>query len=430
MADQFGNLGTLSPEDYAQQQQINRQQKMAEMLMAQNQQPQGQMVSGRYVAPSFFQNLQPIANMLTGAYLAKQGDTQAAKLAEAIRSRNATEAQDIIQTLQGTSNYKPAVPYPTSPVISEGSDMLDNQQVTMPLVQNQVGQAPDKQAALMKALKSTSPIGQMVANSLITKSLEGPKFHSVASGASLLQETPDGIKSVFTNPKEHELSTDIKTALALNPSLPRNPDNWTQQDALVAAQTIAQHKKLSAPVSTTYVDARAANSLAAPIGSILQKSQEATIGAYNNLTSANAILSNVDKAITGPVANQRLGIAQLADTLGLGNAKNPESLAATRVLIQNMAKLQIGTHVKGEGAVSDFERRLKAAAEGGDIKFTPVEIKQMANTTKNSANYQIQQHNEAIKSAQSLGTDSAAIANMYKINPPSQSTVQYLGPVR
>jgi len=282
----------------------------------------------------------------------------------------------------------------------------------------------------MKALKSTSPIGQMVANSLITKSLEGPKFHNVASGASLLQETPDGIKSVFTNPKEHELSTDIKTALALNPSLPRNPDNWTQQDALLAAQTIAQHKKLSAPVSTTYVDARAANSLAAPIGSILQKSQEATIGAYNNLTSANAILSNVDKAITGPVANQRLGIAQLADTLGLGNAKNPESLAATRVLIQNMAKLQIGTHVKGEGAVSDFERRLKAAAEGGDIKFTPVEIKQMANTTKNSANYQIQQHNDAIKSAQALGTDSAAIANMYKINPPSQSTVQYLGPVR
>ena len=40
-----------------------------------------------------------------------------------------------------------------------------------------------------------------------------------------------------------------------------------------------------------------------------------------------------------------------------------------------MARLQIGTHVKGEGAVSDFERRLKAAAEGGNIDFTPVEIK-------------------------------------------------------
>ena len=46
MADQFNatQAGTLSPEDYAQQQAVNRQQRFAEMLMAQNQQPQGQMV--------------------------------------------------------------------------------------------------------------------------------------------------------------------------------------------------------------------------------------------------------------------------------------------------------------------------------------------------------------------------------------------------
>lgn len=423
MADQFGNLGTLSPEDYAQQQQINRQQKMAEMLMAQNQQPQGQMVSGRYVAPSFFQNILPLVNTYVGKGLLEEGDVKAAKLAEAIRGRNATEAQDIIQTLQGTPNYKPA----QMPQIQR--DDMGN---VMPAIEQQIGKAPDKQAALMKALKSTSPVGQMVANSLISKSLEGPKEFNLGIGETRYRVNPDNTTTEIAvgKNKEHELSTDIKTALALNPNLPRNPDNWTPQDAQIAAQTIAQHKKLSAPVSTTYVDARTANSLAGPIGTMLEKSKEATVGAYNNLTSANAILSNVDKAITGPAANQRLGMAQLASTLGLGNPKSPESLAATRTLIQNMAKLQIGTHVKGEGAVSDFERRLKAAAEGGDIIFTPVEIKQMANTTKNSASYQIQQHNDAIKSAQGLGSDSAAIANMYKINPPSQSSVQYLGPVK
>ena len=77
--------GTLPPELYAQQQQLNRQQQMAAMLMQQNQQPQGQMVSGRYVPTSFFQNLLPVANMLTGAYLAKQGDTKAAELAKQMR---------------------------------------------------------------------------------------------------------------------------------------------------------------------------------------------------------------------------------------------------------------------------------------------------------------------------------------------------------
>ena len=90
--------GTLSPEDYAQQQAINRQQQFAQMLMQQNQQPQGQMISGRYVAPSFFQMLQPVANMLAGAYVGKQSDTEAAKLAEKIRLGKAT-AEDRIQGL-------------------------------------------------------------------------------------------------------------------------------------------------------------------------------------------------------------------------------------------------------------------------------------------------------------------------------------------
>ena len=54
----FGQAGTMSPEDYAQQQALTRQQQMAQLLMQQGQQmPQGQMVSGRYVPSSFFQLL-------------------------------------------------------------------------------------------------------------------------------------------------------------------------------------------------------------------------------------------------------------------------------------------------------------------------------------------------------------------------------------
>jgi hypothetical protein len=94
--------GTLPPELYAQQQQLNRQQQMAAMLMQQNQQPQGQMVSGRYVPTSFFQNLQPVANMLTGAYLAKQGDTKAAELVKQLREGRNTAEEKIIQQMTGT----------------------------------------------------------------------------------------------------------------------------------------------------------------------------------------------------------------------------------------------------------------------------------------------------------------------------------------
>lgn len=94
--------GTLPPELFAQQQALNRQQQMASMLMQQNQQPQGQMVSGRYVPTSFFQNLQPVANMLTGAYLAKQGDVKAAELAKQLREGKAAAEESIINRMTGT----------------------------------------------------------------------------------------------------------------------------------------------------------------------------------------------------------------------------------------------------------------------------------------------------------------------------------------
>ena len=72
----MADIGTLNPEQMLQQQQILRQQKMAEMLMQQGmQQPQGQMVSGRYVAPSIFQNLAGLAN----TYVGQQGIKEAEK---------------------------------------------------------------------------------------------------------------------------------------------------------------------------------------------------------------------------------------------------------------------------------------------------------------------------------------------------------------
>jgi hypothetical protein len=90
----LNQAGTLSPEMFAQQQALNRQQQMASMLMQNNQQPQGQMISGRYVAPSWTQQLAPVANMLAGAYLGKQADTKATELAQALRGQ---QEKDIAQ---------------------------------------------------------------------------------------------------------------------------------------------------------------------------------------------------------------------------------------------------------------------------------------------------------------------------------------------
>jgi len=99
MANEYANLGTVSPEIYQQQQDLNRQQRMAEMLMQNNAQPQGQMISGRYVAPSWAAQLAPVVSTLAGSYLASKGDEKAMKLANTIREQRMGVLENINQAL-------------------------------------------------------------------------------------------------------------------------------------------------------------------------------------------------------------------------------------------------------------------------------------------------------------------------------------------
>jgi hypothetical protein len=86
--------GNLPPEILQQQQALNRQQQMAQLLMQQGMnQPQGQMVSGRYVAPSFFQYAAPLAQLYAGTRLAEKGDKAAIELAQKLRETQSKEIE-------------------------------------------------------------------------------------------------------------------------------------------------------------------------------------------------------------------------------------------------------------------------------------------------------------------------------------------------
>jgi hypothetical protein len=107
--------GNLPPEILQQQQALNRQQQMAQLLMQQGQQmPSGQMVSGRFVAPSFFQYAAPLFQTYTGTKLAEKGDKASADLAKALRQQYASEAQQYQDLLRGKqATYGPDIPTET-----------------------------------------------------------------------------------------------------------------------------------------------------------------------------------------------------------------------------------------------------------------------------------------------------------------------------
>lgn len=78
-------------------QDVSRQRKLADLLMASGlQQPQGQMISGHYVAPSWAQSLNPMANILAGQAVGERADTEQLKIAQALKQQQMAEAENIM----------------------------------------------------------------------------------------------------------------------------------------------------------------------------------------------------------------------------------------------------------------------------------------------------------------------------------------------
>jgi hypothetical protein len=85
-------------------QELARSQRLAQMLMS-SEMPQGQMVSGRFVAPNIFQNIAKLVDTGTGAYFADKAEKQQLDLARKIREGEQGALQDYMNVMQG----RPAV---------------------------------------------------------------------------------------------------------------------------------------------------------------------------------------------------------------------------------------------------------------------------------------------------------------------------------
>jgi len=161
MAQQMLNVGgNLPPEILQQQQTLTRQQQLANLLTQQGMnQPQGQMVSGRYVAPSFFQYVAPLAQLYAGQKIAEKGDKAMLDLAEQLRKGKEEETKAIMEQLKPRDvQTEMAGPYTGN--------------VPMPIATQTL--PPDFQAATNLALQSRYGAGKELLPTLINRAMPEP----------------------------------------------------------------------------------------------------------------------------------------------------------------------------------------------------------------------------------------------------------------
>jgi len=182
-------------------QDISRQRKIADLLMAKGlEQPQGQMISGRYVAPSWSQHLQSLGNAAIGTGLSSSLDEKQLALAEALRTKKGEALATFQELMSKPETRGQALKFASSnqflqPLAAElmkPQKLGEGENLVMPSLN---GQEPVNLAA--GGTKYHAPISIDTGNSTILldpvtkqKIAEYPKAHQPVAGQVL--ETENG----------------------------------------------------------------------------------------------------------------------------------------------------------------------------------------------------------------------------------------------
>jgi hypothetical protein len=145
-------------------------------------------------------------------------------------------------------------------------------------------------------------------------------------------------------------------------------------------------------VTTQNIDKTAAAELGKDVSTFFNQANAAATA----LADLPRYRASLDAAITGPFANQRLGVARVASAIGLPGEKGVE---ASRVLIQGMAEMALNSRsmLTGQGAITENEQRLLAQARSGDISFTKGELNTIFNVAERAGRAQYDQSSRLLR---------------------------------
>ncbi len=219
---------------------IQRQRQFAAALLNQTgQMPQGQNVSGIYVAPSWTQSLSAAVNPLVGAYMMNKADTKAEQYAKALREEGIRDIGRIMEATQGRPESISQV-QATEQNLPQGQTMLDDQGQRTLVPQVTPAAGPDYNRALAVALGSRSPVAQSMGAQILGEMMKPQKL---GEGEQFVRFNPETNKYEAIASGGSKLPPDVKAA-AIFLGINKPESEWTTQErALVEQKASAFREK-------------------------------------------------------------------------------------------------------------------------------------------------------------------------------------------
>lgn len=380
------------PDDLQEQQrQIEQQRMLAQLLQSQGQAPQGQMVSGRYVAPSWSQYLNSGASNIQG----QLGQADAEKRQKALAAELQTRKQDWMNSMPRDT--------------PEAVQQTDMGEMRTP---GHTASADENFAWAMKGMQ-TDPEATKLALALRQK--QSPEYSQtpqydqsgkayvidkqgnikyLGGGSISARDKLENVNGVFVNPYDAK-------AKAVAPQDPNKPFGYDSAGTVQPNVPYQQFEKDKAAKGASNVtvktDVKTGESLAGQVGPMMKDSASAAEAAVKQVDAAQRVVKAVDsdKLYAGPGANVKLGAARIGDMLGVTGKDTTEKISNTQSAIRGLAELTLQgrQQMKGQGAITESEGKLAEKAMSGDIsELTAAEVKQLAKASERVARFNYAQH--------------------------------------
>jgi hypothetical protein len=349
-------------------QALQRQKQYAAMLMQQNQPPQGQMVSGRYVAPSFTQQLSSAINPLVGAYMANQADTKQAELVKQLRQEGIRDIGQYMSALQGTPETI-TQQQATEGNLPQGQTMLDDQgqRTLVPKVTPAVG--PDYNKALAIALNSRNPMAQALGASTIA---EMTKPQKLGADEQLVRFNPQSQKYETIGAGAPKATNEFKNYQeAVKGGFKGSFMDFQVGLRKAGAQNVVLNTEKS--YGQAFGQGLAGNDVK------LYDSASRAPQMLETVKETRALLDN-DKLYVGFGANQKLDLARAADAFGITGRDTADKISNTQRLFANRAQATLDS-VKESGlgagnGFTDKDREFLEKSKLGNIVYSRDALKQ------------------------------------------------------
>lgn len=366
----------------AEEAEILRQQRMAEMLRAQASQPMGgtEMAGPIAIRRSPFEGLAQLAKGASaGAY-----ERKAKEMAEQLRTRQQGDRSADMTAIAGMLRGAPA----TSETIV---DEQANGGMGAPATINAPARPGGVDPAMLAQLRS--PEMQQMGMQMWADQMKPKAPLKGGPGDQFLD--PTTYKPIATIPHKPEKPAAVPSAI--------QEYEYAQKQGFKGSFHEFQISQRKAGASNVQVrtDVKTGESLAGQVGPMMKDSTAIAEGAVKQVDAARRIVTAVDagKIITGPTADARLLLKQVGQVLGVGGKDDAEQIANTRTALRGLAELTLQgrQQMKGQGAITESEGKLAEKAMSAEISLTAPEIRQLAQASERAARFNYAEHQRKLK---------------------------------